>query len=415
MGVATGPAGRRVRRAITIISVLAAIAVVLTTTGVVGPDTSPSPDTGRPAAAPGPGADGPAAAPASAPPAAVEPIAEGAPAVAVRNVSTADAYVDRLVDAPDAAVAAYQRAATVINAAAPCNLDWLVLAALGRLASNHGRGDDLSHRITLKGKVKPALLGRPLNGKAGRSRVSDTDAGELDGNARWDAPTGPMGLLPETWSRVAVDADGDTVRNVQDLDDATLGAAVLLCASGKDLARPKALRKALRRYDATPHFARTVRALVAEYRAETEAMSALGTGTVTIPAYLPPECGCTGVEAALARAVSALGTLPVTPVPAAAPDVPPSTEPEAQPDPEPEPEPVPAPDPEPVPEPAPEPEPEPAPEPQPEPGQPPVDEPPVCEQPTPAPGPDEPGTCEAPADQPPATEPTSEPEAGPTS
>lgn len=403
MGVATGLVGPRVRRAITIISVLAAIAVVLTTTGVVGRRTSPSPGADRAPAGAGPGWSAPDA-PAAAPPAPSD-VAVAAPDAVVRNVSTAQGYGDRLVDAPASAVAAYQRAATVINAAAPCNLDWLVLAALGRLASNHGQGDDLSHRITAKGRIKPALVGHPLNGRGGRSRVSDTDAGELDANPRWDAPLGPLGLLPETWSQVAVDADGDGARNVQDLDDAALGAAVLLCAGGKDLTRPKALRKALHTYDATPHFARTVGSLIEEYRAETIAMSALGTGPVTIPVYLPPDCGCTGVVSALARTASALGLSPMTPEPEqepAAPDVPPSTEPQPQPQPDHEPEPDPEPDPVPTTDPTSTPEPD---------AQPPADEPPAEESPA-----DVPPTDEPPAD-PPATEPTSEPtpEAGPTS
>jgi hypothetical protein len=406
MGVATGHVGRRVRRAITIISVLAAIAVVLTTTGVVGRRTSPPPGADSAAAATGPSTSAPDA-PADAPAAAVDP-GVVAPEPVVRNVSTTEGYGDRLVDAPAAAVAAYQRAATVIDSAAPCNLDWLVLAAIGRLASNHGQGDDLSHRITVKGRIKPALVGRPLNGRGGRSEVSDTDAGDLDGNPRWDAPMGPMGLLPETWSQVAVDADGDGVRNVQDLDDATLGAAVLLCASGKDLTRRKALRKALHTYDATPHFARTVRDLVKEYQAETTAMSVLVTGSLTVPIYLPGDCGCTGVESALARTRWALGIAPVTPEPAApaTPEVPPSTEPEPQPQPDPQPQPEP--DPEPSPEQTPDPTPTPTPEPTPTPDpQPPVDDPSA----------DVPASEEAPSEEPSASEPTSEPtpEAGPTS
>jgi hypothetical protein len=403
MGVATGLVGRRVRRAITIISVLAAIAVVLTTTGVVGRRTSSHPRADRVAAAAGHGTAAPDA-PAGAPPAAVDPGA-AAPDAVVRNVSTSEGYGDRLVDAPAAAVAAYQRAATVIDAAAPCNLDWLVLAAIGRLASNHGQGDDLSHRITVQGRIRPVLVGRPLNGRGGRSQVSDTDAGELDGNPRWDAPLGPMGLLPGTWSQVAVDADGDGVRNVQDLDDATLGAAVLLCASGKDLAHAKALRRSLRAYDATPHFARTVRRLVDEYRAETAAAAVLGTGSVTGPVYLPPDCGCTEVLTVLARVQLTLGVVPTVPVPEeppASPGVPPSTEPQPQPqtDQQPDPDPNPEPSPEQTPDPTSDPTPTPDP-------QPPVDEPPA----------DVPPTEEAPAEEAPATEPTGEPspEAGPTS
>ncbi|GAA1537849.1 hypothetical protein GCM10009788_45510 [Nocardioides humi] len=234
-------------------------------------------------------------------------------AVAVRGTLARDRYDDRLVDAPAEAVAAYQRAATVINAAAPCNLDWLVLAAVGRLASNHGRG---------------APVGRPLNGRAGRDRVSDTDAGRLDGDPRWDAPVGPMGLLPETWARVAVDADGDAVRDVRDLDDAALGVAVLLCSDGEDLSRRPALRRALHLYDATPGLARTVLRLVAEYGAEPVGVP--GTAPVVVPVVpvdLPELCDCPDDIATLARphdiaVLEALVRAPVRqeqPAPAAAP------------------------------------------------------------------------------------------------
>ena len=106
MGVATRLGGQRVRRAITIISVLAAIAVVLTTTGVVGRRTSSHPGADRVAAATGPGTTAAPEAPAGAPPAAVDP-AVAAPEAIVRNVSTAEGDGDRLVDAPAEAVAAY--------------------------------------------------------------------------------------------------------------------------------------------------------------------------------------------------------------------------------------------------------------------------------------------------------------------
>ncbi|MCW2812728.1 MAG: hypothetical protein JWN84_183, partial [Nocardioides sp.] len=43
-------------------------------------------------------------------------------------------------DIPAAALAAYQRAETVINAADPtCGLSWQLVAAIGRVESDHGR------------------------------------------------------------------------------------------------------------------------------------------------------------------------------------------------------------------------------------------------------------------------------------
>ncbi|WP_436700382.1 hypothetical protein [Nocardioides sp. BYT-33-1] len=410
MVVVVRPTGRVVRRVVTIVSVLAAVAVVLTTTGVVGGRTTPDAD--RPAAATPVETPDPTV-PPPAPPAVAAPAAESAPDPVIRSVAARTRSDDRLADAPTEVVMAYQRAATVINAAAPCNLDWMVLAALGKLASSHGQGP---------------VVGRPLNGKAGRSRVSDTDAGALDGNPRWDAPVGPMGLLPETWARVAVDADGDSVRDINDIDDATLGTAVLLCAGGNDLSDGQALRKALRTYDASPRLPRAVRRLVAAYRAEAEEMSAAALASArptTVPVGVPLDgsvpaaCDCTDIVSMLAQVVAVLnapvGLPQPPPAPAGQPAAsgpPPTTGPTPQPDPEPKP------DPEPTPEPKPKPEPEPTPEPAvgPEPAAqvPPVREPEVelctapedeAEQPAAEPAAE---ACARPEDE-------TEPEAGPVS
>ena len=45
-----------------------------------------------------------------------------------------------------------------------------------------------------------------------------------------------MQFLPSTWAAVAVDGDADGRRDVQDIDDASLGSAVYLCADHGDLA-----------------------------------------------------------------------------------------------------------------------------------------------------------------------------------
>jgi hypothetical protein len=145
-------------------------------------------------------------------------------------VGSPEVYRGSIVKAPGAAVAAYQRAEMVINQAAECGLEWTVLAAVARVESNHGEGEDRNHRVTKKGQVEPAYVGAPLNGRGGRGALPDTDLGDLDGNRSWDAPVGPMGLLPTRWAAVAVDADGNDQRDPQDLDDAALGAAVFLCA-----------------------------------------------------------------------------------------------------------------------------------------------------------------------------------------
>ncbi|HWI44353.1 MAG TPA: hypothetical protein VNS81_12100 [Nocardioides sp.] len=194
-------------------------------------------------------------------------------------VEPAAAYAGEVAAIPAPAFAAYQRAASVIDATVDCGLDWTVVAAIGRVESDHGRGADGTHRVTPRGRVEPDLVGAPLDGTGGRGRLADSDGGALDGDATWDAPVGPMGILPATWSAVAVDADNDGIRAPQDLDDAALATAVLLCAGGTDLGVPTALRTALASYDRAPGFATTVLAVADRYT-----RSAPGSAVVTLGA-----------------------------------------------------------------------------------------------------------------------------------
>ena len=149
---------------------------------------------------------------------------------------------------PAAALAAYQRAETVINAAdKTCNLTWQLVAAIGRVESNHGRfgGSVLDD----DGVATPGIYGLPLNGTKGTAAISDTDGGQLDNDSRWDRAVGPMQFIPSTWSVVGVDADGDAQRNPQDIDDAALATAVYLCSGGDDLSTTTGQEKAVYRYN----------------------------------------------------------------------------------------------------------------------------------------------------------------------
>jgi membrane-bound lytic murein transglycosylase B len=149
---------------------------------------------------------------------------------------------------PSAALAAYQRAETVINSAdKSCNLTWQLVAAIGRVESNHGRygGNVLGE----DGIVTPGIYGLPLNGQKGTAAISDTDGGQLDNDSRWDRAVGPMQFIPSTWSVVGVDADGDAQRNPQDIDDAALATAVYLCSGDDDLSTTTGQEKAVYRYN----------------------------------------------------------------------------------------------------------------------------------------------------------------------
>jgi uncharacterized membrane protein YgcG len=149
---------------------------------------------------------------------------------------------------PSAALAAYQRAETVINAADPgCHLDWQLLAAIGRVESNHGRAD--GNTLDDNGLATPGIYGVALNGSNSTTEIVDTDAGAFDGDPAYDRAVGPMQFIPSTWSVVGVDADGDGVRNPQDIDDAALGTAVYLCSGSDDLGTDAGRRAAVHRYN----------------------------------------------------------------------------------------------------------------------------------------------------------------------
>jgi hypothetical protein len=149
---------------------------------------------------------------------------------------------------PSAALAAYQRAETVINSAdETCNLSWQLVAAIGRVESDHGRfgGNTLDDN----GLAVPGIYGIALNGKNNTAVIRDTDAGLFDNDHAFDRAVGPMQFIPSTWSVVGVDADGDAQRNPQDIDDAALASAVYLCSGADDLATLTGQRAAVYRYN----------------------------------------------------------------------------------------------------------------------------------------------------------------------
>ena len=86
---------------------------------------------------------------------------------------------------PSAALAAYQRAAQVIDSADKgCNIDWTLIAGIGRVESNHGRYG--GNALDSNGVSRPGIYGIPLDGGNGTQRISDTDAGQYDNDTRHD-------------------------------------------------------------------------------------------------------------------------------------------------------------------------------------------------------------------------------------
>ncbi len=187
-------------------------------------------------------------------------IAPGVPAGAAKSVLATSAAQG----IPATALSAYQRATDVINAADPtCRISWQLVAAIGRVESDHGRygGNTLGE----DGLSTPGIYGIPLDGSNGTARIDDTDGGQYDDDLVYDRAVGPMQFIPSTWSVVGVDGDGDGVRNPQDIDDAALASAVYLCSGDEDLSTVAGQRAAVYRYNHSQDYVDLVLSIMNSY------------------------------------------------------------------------------------------------------------------------------------------------------
>jgi hypothetical protein len=187
---------------------------------------------------------------------------------------------------PAVALAAYQRAAQVIDQADPsCHIQWPLIAAIGRVESDHGRYG--GNTLTSKGISEPGIYGIPLDGRNGTAKVTDTDAGQFDNDPIYDRAVGPMQFIPSTWSVVGVDADGDGQRNPQDINDASLATAVYLCSGNENLSTPAGQRSAVYRYNHSADYVNLVLSIMRAYAAGNYAAVPNGTATSTTFAPTP--------------------------------------------------------------------------------------------------------------------------------
>ncbi len=166
---------------------------------------------------------------------------------------------------PSAALEAYRRAETLLSKADKnCKLPWNLVAAIGRVESNHGRSN--GNALTADGLAKPGIYGVPLNG-AGVARIPDSDRGAFDQDTVWDRAVGPMQFIPGTWSSAGIDSDNDGKKNPQDIDDAAAAAGVYLCAGSDDLSTDPGARSATHRYNHSDSYVDLVMKISAAYAA----------------------------------------------------------------------------------------------------------------------------------------------------
>ncbi len=165
---------------------------------------------------------------------------------------------------PAPALSAYQRGAQIIDSAdKSCNIPWELIAAIGRVESDHGRYG--GNTLTESGVSKPGIYGIELNGKNGTAAIKDTDGGQLDKDPVYDRAVGPMQFIPSTWQVVKVDADGDNQRNPQDIDDASLATAVYLCSGKGNLGNRAGQEAAVYRYNHSQDYVNLVLRIMEAY------------------------------------------------------------------------------------------------------------------------------------------------------
>ncbi|HEY8652637.1 MAG TPA: hypothetical protein VIL87_06015 [Dermatophilaceae bacterium] len=183
---------------------------------------------------------------------------------------------------PVRALESYRRAATLVDSAdRACHIDWALLAAIGRVESDHARFG--GNQLDAADVAQPGIIGIPLDGTNGTARITDSDRGLLDRDTVYDRAVGPMQFIPSTWQVVGVDADRDGVRNPQDMTDAASAAGIYLCSGPGDLSNPGELHSAIMRYNASDSYVQMVTALAATYRLGVSALPSTEPTLVATP------------------------------------------------------------------------------------------------------------------------------------
>lgn len=192
-----------------------------------------------------------------------------------------------LLDIPLPALAAYQRAETVLAEALPtCHLEAALLAGIGRVETDHGHIGDW--RLGTAAVMRPYLIGAPAPDATHLvPELADTDGGTWDRDSAADHPLGPLQIAPSLWQQAAVDGDGDGLRRPYDMDDAALALGVALCSRDADLASAAARAAALRTLNDRPAYVKAVEAYRVAYAAPVVA-PAVYVDTVGVVVSAPP-------------------------------------------------------------------------------------------------------------------------------
>ncbi|GAB3128964.1 hypothetical protein GCM10027289_09670 [Tsukamurella serpentis] len=157
---------------------------------------------------------------------------------------------------PGAAYAAYKAAADRMALEAPaCGIEWNLVAAIGRIESGHADGGNVDAR----GQTLTPIEGPVLDGSlAGNAVIRD--------GAGFARALGPMQFLSTTWKMFGGDNNGDGTPDVNNLRDATYGAARYLCSSSSGLQHEANQRVAVFAYNQSNSYVDNVVAWSKAYR-----------------------------------------------------------------------------------------------------------------------------------------------------
>lgn len=172
---------------------------------------------------------------------------------------------------PAVALSAYRNAERMMAGAYPgCGVSWNLLAGIGRIESQHAYGGATDGKGTA---VRP-ILGPALDGTLPGNEVIVHSVSA--GNVTYARAMGPMQFLPGTWARYASDANGDGRADIQNVYDASLGAARYLCSGNLNLRDRSQVLSAILRYNNSMAYAQNVLGWAAAY------------ATGVVPVDLPP-------------------------------------------------------------------------------------------------------------------------------
>ena len=212
-------------------------------------------------------------------PATVSPKGQVAPAVPAFAHDTATPTVT-IGGIPAVALAAYQRAAQLINQADPsCTMRWQLIGAIGRVESDNGQFG--GNHLTAEGVAVPGIYGPALDGSNGVGLVRDTDGGRLDHDSTYDRAVGPMQFLPGTWAMLGVPSTADGQHGPQNIYDAALATAKYLCSGGGTMSNPSDVRSAVFRYNHSDAYVALVVGIARAYGAGSFS-------TIPVAAYATP-------------------------------------------------------------------------------------------------------------------------------